>query len=127
MKKIQKKIIKKIYQMETKKTILEILFKIFIGLFLGIAVFIFGQVFFEMLKEEKALDFFQIFTEDFEVLRKYFFETIYIFYLEIPKIVLILFLITISVFFYLIWQIIKNFNIIKNKVISLIKFWRKKI
>lgn len=127
MERIQKKIIKKIYQIETKRTILEILFKIVIGLFLATAVFIFGEIFFEILKEEKALDFFQIFNEDFEVIKKYFFEVIYIFYLEIPKIILILFLITTSIFFYLIWQIIKNYNIIKNKVISLIKFWRKKI
>lgn len=127
MEKIQKKIIKKIYQIETKRTILEILFKIVIGLLLVTAVFVFGEIFFEILKEEKTLDFFQIFNEDFEVIKKYFFEVIYIFYLEIPKIILILFLITTSIFFYLIWQIIKNYNIIKNKVISLIKFWRKKI
>lgn len=126
-KKIERKIIKRVYQIETKKTVLEIFFKFFSIVFFGLVVFILSEIFFEILKEEKNLDFFQLFVEDFEVVKKYFFDTVYIFYLEIPKIILILFLFLLSILFYLIWHLIKNLSKIKNKVNSLIKFWRKKI
>ncbi|MCX7881084.1 MAG: hypothetical protein N2482_01040 [Patescibacteria group bacterium] len=126
-KNLEKKILDRVYRFETKKTVGEILLKGATFLFLGFTVFILGSIFYEILKEQTTFDLLEIFSEDFEVIKKYFFETVYIFYLELPKIILILLLILISIFFYLSWQLFKNFNKIKNKVISLIKFWRRKI
>lgn len=125
--KLEKKILKKVYQLEAKRTFFEIVLKLITFLFFGLAAFILVDILSEILKKQKTFDLLEIFTEDFEVIKKYFFETVYVFYLEIPKIILILFLIFIAIFFYLIYQLIKNYSIIKNKVISLIKFWTKKI
>ena len=125
MKTIEKKIIKKVYQYETKRIAVEFVFKTISLIFLVFSVIIIGQVIIEILKEQKTLDIFELFSEDSEVIRKYFFDTFYILYLEVPKVLLILWLLFFAFLSLLTLTLVRNFTKIKNRVISLLKFWTR--
>ncbi|MCS6956455.1 MAG: hypothetical protein N2593_02760 [Patescibacteria group bacterium] len=125
MKNLEKKIIKNIYKIEFKKTIFEIIIKGLIFIFLFFSLFIFSSIVFEIIKEERLTDFFQIFFEDKEVWKKYFFDSFYIFYLQIPKVYLGLFFLFLFLFFGFFLYVLKNFYRLKNKIISFLKFIKK--
>jgi len=127
MQKTEAKILKKIYGYETKKTIAGVIFESLGLAFLIIGFLLFGWVIVDILKEQKTFDLLQIFGEDPEVMRKYFFETISIFYWEIPKELMIIFLLFSGSLVLLISVIIRNFSRMKNKIISLVKYYFKKI
>lgn len=123
MKKLEKKILKKIYQFEVKRTATEIFFKSAAFIFFGLAFFLLGSIFYEILKEQKTFDLFEIFSEDFEVIKRYFLDNIWLVFFELPKILLIILLIFTSLFIFLILTMVNNFKKIKNRVKSLLKHW----
>lgn len=123
MRKLEKKILKKIYRFEAKRTGAQVFFESIALLFLSLAIFIFGSVVYEILKEQKTFDLLEIFGEDFEVIKKYFFDNISLVFFELPKVILIFLLIFISLLVFLTLTIIKNFKKIKNRVKSLLKHW----
>lgn len=124
---LEEKVMKKIYFLETKKTIMEIVLKTLILIFLTLNLWIFFDIFFSILKEQKTLDLFTLLKEDPEVIRRYFFDNLNIFFWEIPKGILAVFLLLILLLFLFILQLKRKYFILKNKVISLIKFWQKKL
>lgn len=124
---LEEKVMKKIYFLETKKTIIEIVLKTLILIFLTLNLWIFFDVFFFILKEQKTFDLFTLLKEEPEVIRRYFFDNLNIFFWEIPKVILAVFLLLILLLLLFILQLKRKYFIIKNKVISLIKFWQKKL
>lgn len=122
-KKLEEKILKKVYRFEAKRTLTEIFLKSIAFLFLGLAIFIFGSVFYEILKEQKTFDFLEVFSEDLEVVKRYFLDNISLVFFELPKVLLIILLIFTSLFIFLILTMVKNFKKIKNRVKSLLKHW----
>lgn len=124
---LEEKVMKKIYFLETKKTIMEIVLKTLILIFLTLNLWIFFDIFFSILKEQKTLDLFTLLKEDPEVIRRYFFDNLNIFFWEVPKGILAVFLLLILLLFLFILQLKRKYFILKNKVISLIKFWQKKL
>ena len=126
MKTLEDKIINRIFRYEARKTILTLVVEFLAILFLILAVIITGQVIFEILNEQQSFDFFQLFGENFEVVKKFFFDTVYIFYLQLPKILVLFWLLFLSGLCFLILTSIKNFTRIKNKINSLLKIWRTK-
>lgn len=127
MRKLEEKILKKVYQFEIKRTATEIVLKGLAFIFLGLAVFLFGSIFYEIIKEQKTFDLLEIFTEDFEVVKKYFFDNISLFFFELPKVLLIILSIFASLFIFLVLRVVKNFRKIKNKVKSLLKYRKKNL
>jgi len=125
MKKLEKKILKKVYFWEAKRTVFDLVLKIILFFSSGLFLFILGQIFFEILVEQKTLDLLNFFNEDFEVVKKYFLENIFILFFEIPKFLLLLILIFLSIFSLVILTLIKNFYTLKNKIKSFFKFIRK--
>ena len=127
MRKLEKKILKKVYRFETKRTLKEIFLKSIAFIFLGLAIFIFSNIFYEILKEQKTFDLLEIFTEDFEVMKKYFFDNVSLIFFELPKVLLVVLLILLSLLIFLLLTLMKNYKKIKNKIKSLLKYWREKI
>ncbi len=123
MEALEKKILKKIYWYETGKILLEGLLEIIAIVSLVAALIVFGQIIVEILFTQKTFDLLQLFGEDFEVVRKYFTDTVYIFYQELPKFILIIYLFAFSGLSIIILTLMKNFKKIINRVISLLKFW----
>jgi len=125
MKNFEKKILKRIYLWETRKTIIEIILKatLFFSSFLFLIIFL--QVFFEILNEQKSFDLLNFFGEDFVVIKRYFLDNIVIFWFEMPKLLLLLILVFFISTSLILLILIKNFNIFKNKVKSLIKYFKK--
>ena len=125
MKKLEKKILKKVYFWEAKRTVFDLVLKIILFFSSGLFLFILGQIFFEILVEQKTLDLLNFFNEDFEVVKKYFLENIFILFFEIPKFLLLLILIFLSIFSLVILTLIKNFYTLKNKIKSFLKLIKK--
>jgi len=125
MKKLEKKILKKVYFWEAKKTVFDLVLKMILFFSSGLFLLIFGQIFFEILNEQKTLDLLNFFSEDFEVVKKYFLDNIFIFFFEMPKFLLLLLLLFLAIFSLVILTLIKNFYILKNKVKSFLKFFKK--
>lgn len=125
MKKLEKKILKKVYFWEAKKTVFDLVLKMILFFSSGLFLLIFGQIFFEILDEQKTLDLLNFFNEDFEVVKKYFLDNVFIFFFEMPKFLLLLLLLFFAIFSLVILTLIKNFYILKNKVKSFLKFFKK--
>lgn len=120
MTKLDDKINNKIYNFETRRTGLQIIVPIvlLIGLFL-ISFFSF-QVIWDSLAEQSSLDVLEIFQEDIEVIRKYYWEAMSVIYHEIPKINLGILLAALVFIFLLIWFVMKNFSVMKNRMRSIL-------
>jgi hypothetical protein len=125
MKKLEKKILKKVYFWEAKRTIFDLFLKMILFFSSGLFLLIFGQIFFEILNEQKTLDLLNFFNEDFEVIKKYFLDNVFIFFFEMPKFLLLLLLLFLATFSLVILTLIKNFYTLKNKVKSFLKFFKK--
>jgi len=125
MKNLEKKILKKVYFWEAKRTVFDLVLKIILFFSSGLFLFILGEIFFEILNEQKTLDLLNFFNEDFEVVKKYFLDNIFIFFFEMPKFLLLLILLFLVIFSLICLTLIKNFYIFKNKVKSFFKFIKK--
>lgn len=125
MKSLEKKILNKVYFWEAKRTVFDLILKIILFFSSGLFFLILGEIFIEILKEQKTWDLLNFFNEDFEVIKKYFLDNIFIFWLEIPKFLLLLILFFLVLFSLIILTLIQNFHILKNKVKSLIKVIKK--
>jgi len=125
MKRLEKKILKKVYFWEAKRTVFDLVLKIILFFSSGLFLFILGEIFFEILNEQKTFDLLNFFNEDFEVVKKYFLDNIFIFFFEIPKFLLLLILLFLVIFSLICLTLIKNFYILKNKVKSFFKFIKK--
>jgi len=125
MKNLERKILKKVYLWEAKRTVFDLVLKVILFFISGLFLFILGQIFFEILNEQKTFDLLNFFNEDLEVAKKYFLDNIFIFWFEIPKFLLLLILLFLVILFLIYLTLIKNFNILKNKVKSFFRFIRK--
>ena len=125
MKNLEKKILKKVYFWEAKRTVFDLVLKMILFFSSGLFLFILGEIFFEILNEQKTFDLLNFFNEDFEVIKRYFLDNIFIFWFEIPKFLLLLILFLFTFFSWLSLKLIKNFYIIKNKIKSFFKIFKK--
>lgn len=125
MKKLEDKIINKIYKMETKKTIGQIISEATLIIFVVLSSMFIFSVIVEILNEQASFDLFDFLRDDFETIRDNFFNNSLLFIRELP---LPLTYILIGLLLLLIWLLFilaKNFNRIKNKLVSIYKFWFK--
>lgn len=125
MKKLEDKILKKVYWFETKKIIREVTTKIMIIFLGGFLSFILFSLLIDSLMAQGSFDLLDIFSDDLEVVRRYFFDNILIFFEETPKLILLLTIVSVVFTFLLTLILIKNLKIIKNKVKSIINYWFK--
>lgn len=125
MKKLENKIINKIYKFETKKTLSQIIGEIiFMALIIFSLVFIFSIII-EILSDQKSFDLFNFFQDDLEVIKQYFFQNTWLFARELPLPLICILILLVVIFMLIIYTLFKNFNKIRNKLVSLYKFWSK--
>ena len=117
MKKLEENILGKIFKIEVKRTASYFFIRSIIFVALGFAALIFSTVITEILKEQGSFDLLEFLD----------WNNIVVFYEESPKeLLLILFLVMIFLF-YLIFLLIKNYGKIKNKLVSIYKFYKKRV
>lgn len=126
MKKLEKKIIEKTYAYETRHTLGSLLIKILLIIISAISAVILAQAIMIQYQTQQTLDLLQIFSEDFEVVKKYLGEVIQTFYEETPKRLLLLFTIFLVIGIFLILTLVKNFGKIRNRIRSIIRYKHKK-
>ncbi len=125
MSKLEDNIINKIYRIETKKTIGQIISEAILIILIFLSSLFIFSVIVEILNEQSSFDLFDFFRDDFETIKNYVFNNSLLFIQELP---LPLIYILIGLLLLLIWLLyifIKNFNKIKNKLVSIYKFWFK--
>jgi len=125
MKKLEDKIIKKIYRIETKKTIGQIIGEvILIILVFFLSVFTFSVIV-EVLNEQASFDLFDFLRDDFETIRDVFINNSLLFIRELPLSLTYTLIGLLLLLLWLLYLSVKNSNRIKNKLVSLYKFWFK--
>jgi hypothetical protein len=86
---------------------------------------ILGEILFEVLKEQRSFELLNFFHEDFEVVKKYFFDNVFIFWLEVPKFLSLSIFLILGISSAVILVVIKNFKIYKNKIKNLYQWFLK--
>ncbi|MFA5770328.1 MAG: hypothetical protein WC894_02435 [Patescibacteria group bacterium] len=125
MKKLEDRIIKKIYRIETEKTIGQIISEVILIILIFLSSIFVFSVIVEILNEQASFDLFDFLRDDFETIRINFLNNSLLFIQELP-LPLIYILIGLSLLLiWLLYILIKNSNKVKNKLISLYKFWFK--
>lgn len=125
MKKLEDRIIKKIYRIETEKTIGQIISEAALIILIVLSSMFIFSVIVEILNEQASFDLFDFLRDDFETIRDNFFNNSLLFIQELP---LPLIYILIGLLLLLIWLLFilaKSSNKIKNKLVSIYKFWFK--
>lgn len=123
MKKLEEKIIRKIYRIEAEKTIGQIISETVSIILISLtSIFIFSVIV-EILNEQTSFDLFDFLRDDFEIIRENFFNNLLLFIQELPLPLIYILIGLLLLLIWLLFVLIKNFNIIKNKLISLYKFW----
>ncbi|GAB4218781.1 MAG: hypothetical protein Fur009_1650 [Candidatus Microgenomates bacterium] len=122
---LKNKVLKKIYFWELKKTTIDLFLKVIVSLIGGLLLLIFAQIFFEILNEQKTFDLINFYGEDFEVFKRYFLDNVFVFWIEIPKYLLLLILFLILILSYIFLTFLKNWSTLENKIKSLMKFFKK--
>lgn len=125
MKKLEDRIINKIYRIETKKTIKQIISEvILITLITLSSIFIFSIIV-EILNEQASFDLFDFLRDDFETIRDNFFNNSFLFVQELPLPLTYILIGLLLLLVWLLYILVKNSNKIKNKLVSIYKFWLK--
>ena len=125
MNKLEEKIIKKIYRIETKKTVGQIINEAVLIIIMTLASMFMFSVIVEILNEQTSFDLFDFLRDDFETIRSYSINNLLLFVQELPF-PLIYILIGLSLLLvWLLYIVIINSNKIKNKLVSIYKFWLK--
>lgn len=125
MKKLEDNIIKKIYRIETGKTFGQIISEGGLIIFSILSsIFIFTLIV-EILNEQTSFDLLDFLRDDFETIRENIINNSLLFFGELPfPLIYILLVLSLSAC-WLMFVFFKNFNKIKNKLISIYKFWTK--
>ncbi len=125
MKKLEDKIIKKIYNIEAKKTARQIISEtalvIVITLF---TVFIFSVII-EVLNDQASFALFDFLSDDFEIIQVNLLNNSLLFIQELPLPLTYILISLLLLLVGILYISIKNFNKIKNKIVSIYKFWFK--
>lgn len=125
MQKLEDRIINKIYRIETKKTIGQIISEVtLIILILLSSLFIFSVII-EILNEQTSFYLFDFLRDDFDIAKDNFFSNLLLFIQELPLPLTYILIGLILLLIWLLFILLKNFNKIKNKLVSLYKFWFK--
>ena len=125
MKKLEDKIIRKIYRIETEKTIGRIIGEVALISFIILSsVFIFSIIV-EILNEQASFDLFDFLRDDFEVIKNNLFNNSLLFIQELPQLLTYILIGLLLLLIWLLYILLKNFSKIKNKLVSLYKFWFK--
>lgn len=127
MKKLEKNILEKIYKIETKRTASYFISRFIILITLGFVSLIFTTVIIEILKEQSSFDLFDFLKDDWEMVRNYFFNNLLLFIQELPLPLVFILTGLLLILILLIYLSVRNFNKIKNKSVSIYKFWLKKL
>ena len=125
MKKLEEKIIKKIYRIETKKTVGQIINEAVLIIIMTLASMFMFSVIVEILNEQTSFDLFDFLRDDFETIRSYSINNLLLFVQELPFPLIYIFFALLLILIWLIYISFKNYNKVKNKLISIYKFWLK--
>lgn len=124
MKTLEDRILKKVYVMETRKTSLSLVSRFLIILLSGFCAFIFTQVLYEVLSEERTFDVFQIFSENWEVVSRHLGDIASVLIHETPKSVFAVIIVSALVFLVAVLTFVRNFGKMKHKLAALLRYWR---
>jgi hypothetical protein len=123
---LEEEILKKVYKYEAQRTHKMIL-SLFLGfMFVQFFIVLTASVLYQTLKEQETLDLLQLFGEDMDIIREYFGDVVYAFWIESPQGLLLTFLILLLTIFGIIFFVVKNYRKIKNRLASINTFFSKK-
>lgn len=123
--KMEKDIIQHIYAFESKRTGRNIFSFSLTIILLALLITISANLAYEILNEQQTLVLLQVFQEDIEIIKENFVNIIDTFWEESPQILLFLLFFFIMAFLTTLYFIAANFKKIKNRIISIKKFFNQ--
>ena len=123
MKKLEDRIINKIYKIETEKTIGQIIGEIIMVILITLSSLFIFSVIVEILNDQASFDLFDFLRDDFETVKDNLFNNSLLFIRELPQALTYILIGLLLILIWLLFISIKNSNIIKNKLVSIYKFW----
>lgn len=127
MKKLEDKIIKKIFKIEAEKTAGQIISEIILIVFIVLSSIFIFSVIVEVLNEQASFDLFDFLRDDFEIIRDNLFSNSLLFIQELPLPLTCILITLLLILACVLYISIKNSNKIKNKLVSIYKFWFKQL
>jgi hypothetical protein len=125
--KLEDRIVNRVYQMETERTAIYIASRaIIVGLVI-LVISILASVAYDIFVEQGSFDLINFIDDDIEVFKKYFMDNAGVFLTETPKELLAALVLTITGFVYIMYKIAGNYKRIRNKLVSIYKFYKSKI
>lgn len=124
--KLEDKIIRKVYRMETQKTFAFVAARIVFFLVSAFLILLFLSTLIDILAEQGSFDLFDFVGPDFEAVTRYLPDNLILFWEETPKTILSILILAIIGFIYLTARVIKNYKMLKNKLVSIYKFYNRK-
>ena len=125
MKKLEDKIIKKVYVWEIKKTGFSLFTKTILFFVFGLLSVFFTQILIEVFFETGSDNVFEILQEDWQVITKHGVDVVFSLYQEIPKSLVFVIFISSLISLIVLLTFVKNFGIMRYKVIALLRYWKK--
>jgi len=125
MKKLEDKIIKKVYGWEIKKTGFSLFTKTILFFVFGLLSVFFTQILIEVFFETGSDNVFEILQEDWQVITKHGVDVVFSLYQEIPKSLVFVIFISSLISLIVLLTFVKNFGIMRYKVIALLRYWKK--
>lgn len=124
--KLEDIIVNKVYRMETKITTWYVVSRLLLFLLGTLTIFILVSVAYDIFIEQRSFDLIDFKGDDFEVINRYFTDNLSVFIEEAPKELLLILILTITGFVYLIHKVRGSYRKMKNKLISIYKFYKKR-
>lgn len=123
---LEERIVNRVYRIETKRTTWYVVSRIVLFVLGTVTILILGMVAYDIFVEQGSFDLIDFKGDDFEVINKYFADNLSVFVEEAPKELLLVLALTITGFVYLIHKIRGSYRKMKNKLISIYKFYKKR-
>lgn len=111
--------------METERTVSQIISKILLIILVSLSSIFIFSVIVEILSEQASFDLFDFLRDDFETIQNYFFNNSLLFIQELPFPLIDILIGLLLLLIWLLYVSVKNSTKIKNKLVSIYKFWFK--
>ncbi len=122
---LEKRIIKQVYRFELKRTSLAIFRYVLSVTLLIVGVVMLTIAFLQVLAQQQTLAMLELFREDISIIKEQFSDVLATFWFETPKLLMIFIVILFVLLVFTIFLVLGNWKKLRNRVVSIKKFFNQ--
>jgi predicted PurR-regulated permease PerM len=127
MSRLEDKIVNKVFEYETSQTKKEMVIRVLLIVAFAFITGIFGFIVYSILDEQSTFDILQIFSQDSDIISQNIGDVFTVLSYEIPKFQTAIFILSLIIFFILLYIFVLNIGKISRKIRAIINYKGKKI